>query len=191
MKDVDLQRSIEQALAVEPRPEFAARVRRRIESERSRPWIRPRWAHLAAGLATAAALVSLVVLLPEKEKARPAKPVSVAAANQPPVPREEVTPEPSRVETSEPSAVVTRAVPKPGPAEPEVLIDPREAAAFYRFIEDVQERRIDPAKLEALFQASERAQRIVEIAPDPIASIDPIVVPPLVPVVPDNEGGSL
>ena len=191
MKDVDLKRSIEQALAVEPRPEFAARVRRRIETERSRPWIRPRWAHLAAGLATAAALVSIVVLMPEKERARPAKPVSVANTNQTPSPRGEVTPKPPRVETSEPSAVVTRAVPKPGPAEPEVLIDPREAAAFYQFIEDVQERRIDPAKLEALFQASERAQRIEEITPEPIAAIEPIVVPPLGPVVSDNEGGSL
>jgi hypothetical protein len=86
---------------------------------------------------------------------------------------------------------VTRAVPKPGSAEPEVLIDPREAAAFYQFIEDVQERRIDPSKLEALFQASERAQRIEEITPEPIAAIEPIIVAPLGPVVPDNEGGSL
>jgi hypothetical protein len=142
-------------------------------------------------VATAAALVSVVVLLPEKEHARPAKPATVATTSQPPSPRGGGTPEPSRVQTSAPSAVVTRAVPKPGSVEPEVLIDPREAAAFYQFIEDVQERRIDPAKLEALFQASERAQRIVEIAPDPIAAIEPIVVPPLGPVVPDNEGGSL
>lgn len=191
MKDVDLQRSIEQALAVEPGPEFTARVRRRIESERSRPWIRLRWAHLAAGLATAAALASVVVLLPEREIDDPAKPVTVAATNPPLSSQREVTPEPSRVETSEPSAVVTRAVPKPGSTEPEVLIDPREAAAFYQFIEDVQERRIDPSKLEALFQASERAQRIEEITPEPIAAIEPIVVAPLGPVVPDNEGGSL
>ena len=77
----------------------------------------------------------------------------------------------------------------PHSSEPEVVIDPREAAAFRSFMEDVREQKIDTASLKSLFHAAESAEA-VEIAPLPIAGLEPIDIKPLNPAVTER-GGSL
>ena len=72
-------------------------------------------------------------------------------------------------------------------AEPEVLIDLRETAALQSFLQDVQERKIDPARLEGLFQSAEKV-RNTTIAPMPIAAIEPIVITPLSSAEPETGG---
>jgi hypothetical protein len=71
---------------------------------------------------------------------------------------------------------------RPHSSAPEVVIDPREAAAFRSFMEDMREQKIDPASLESLFQAAESVEA-AEIAPLPIAGLEPIDIKPLNPAV--------
>ncbi len=101
-------------------------------------------------------------------------------------------PLPASANTQASPAIAPKAVSRqarPHSSEPEVVIDPREAAAFRSFIEDVREQKIDPASLESLFQAAESAEA-AEIAPMPIAGLEPIDIKPLNPAVTER-GGSL
>ena len=66
-------------------------------------------------------------------------------------------------------------------------MDLRETAALQSFLQDVQERKIDPARLEGLFQSAEKV-RNTPIAPMPIAAIEPIVITPLSSAEPETGG---
>jgi hypothetical protein len=57
------------------------------------------------------------------------------------------------------------------------------------FIEDVWEQKIDQASLESLFEAADSTES-AEIAPMPIAGLEPIDIKPLNPAVTER-GGSL
>jgi hypothetical protein len=99
---------------------------------------------------------------------------------------EEVAPVPQEVPGVIPRASAARKT----PAEPEVLIDPREAAAFRSFLDGIEKRKIDPVMLEKLFAAAERAQSAV-IEPMPVAGLEPIEIPAVTAPAPEKEGGSL
>jgi hypothetical protein len=75
--------------------------------------------------------------------------------------------------------------------EPEVLFDPREVAAFRKFVEGVQEKRIDLAKLIELQKAAAVPAPIEEIALMPIKDLEPIVIESLTFGARRIEGGSL
>jgi hypothetical protein len=176
MNDEQLNREIEEALATEPSPQFIARVRRQLENEprasRRLPWI-----VLPAGLAATALAVGVLVSEPwiwepsqnvssEQVVVVPVAPVlevpEIAKPIQPPAP-----------------ARITKAVAiQTPPREPEleVLVDPREVAALKRFIHEVQDKKIDPSKLEKLFAAAAAAMDAM-----PIAGLEPIVIEPLSP----------
>jgi hypothetical protein len=174
MNEDQLKREIEEALSVEPSPQFMARVRRGIAAE-PRPQARP-WTLLAVGFASAALMVGILVFLPGKSGSLvPETPKEIARTEAPPSPPIETLP--SSEQTLKP---VARVKPAAGrrPAEPEVLFDPREAAAFRSFMEAVQEKKINASRLDALFEAVERAA--VQIDPMPIAGA-PIEITPLEP----------
>jgi hypothetical protein len=183
MNDEQLKQEIERALAVDPSPQFVARVRLKLAGERLRRPAFP-WRTLAAGVAAAVAVAGVAVYQPRTT-------TTVAPSMTREVP---VTPAPVveivRVESQTHQPVTSRKAAPRRPSEPEVLINPREVEAFRDFIEDVQERRIDPAHLKALFETAERS-RSADLKPTPIAGLERIVVPPLTPAVSDKEGGSL
>jgi hypothetical protein len=172
MNDQQLQKEIEEALAIEPTSHFLARVRRAVETGKQRSAARVKWASAAAGMAAVAVVIGIMVLEPSRpitlESTTPLEAVvlSPAVVTPMPLPLPKATPKPTTIDASRHSA------------ESEVLIDEREVAALRNFLQDVQERKIDPARLEGLFESAERA-RTTAVAPMPIAAIEPIVIAPL------------
>jgi hypothetical protein len=184
MNDDQLKREIEQALSVQPSPQFTARVRTRIGESRKPTWIR--WGVPAAGLSLAAVVVAAVLTEP-KQIASP-KPVEVIRMLQD-----------RKVESPTKNVAVPKAVPvreavQPVAStsrEPEVLFDPREVAAFQKFVEGVRDKRIDLGNLIELQQAASQTAPIEEIALMPIDDLAPIVIESLSPGPRRIEGGRL
>jgi hypothetical protein len=184
MNDDQLKRDIEEALSVRPSPQFSARVRARMAAESPRSsstWIR--WGMPGFALA---AVVAAVLLVEHEENAIP-RPVAIA--RKAPEKKPEAPPMPA----TQPAVSIRRAAQPSTPtvAEPEVLFDPREVAAFRKFIEGVQEERIDLAKLIELQQAASRSVPIEEIALMPLGDFAPIVIESLTIGPRRIEGGSL
>jgi hypothetical protein len=180
MNDEELKKEIEDALGVEPTVGFVARVRRQIANEP-----RGRWMRLpgAAGGLAAAVLVGVVVYQP-RQTVSPIPPTPVVDSRQQ---MEDPAKQDDTLMRSTPAA--PQALHKPRRAEPEVLVDPREAAALYSFLEDVQEQKIDLSKLKGLFEAADKVRAVEDITPMPIADIEPIRVPALNSSLPGIEGG--
>jgi hypothetical protein len=190
LTDSALDREIERALAVEPSPEFVARVRTSIAIEPStHPVWRLSWTFAGAGAAVAAIVFALVVSWPERTVAPAPRLVQVA----PPAP---VAPQPSAV--SDPSTVrspeaVARRAHKPvalqqdaspstkafafQTSEPEILIDSREAAALQRLISGVRDGRVD---LSPVLHAT--TPTAMELPPITDLIIAPLSIEPLAPV---------
>jgi hypothetical protein len=156
LTDAALDREIEAALAVEPSPEFLARVRLSLAAEPARPSWR-RWAFVGAAAAAAAAVLVIatwrvpVARAPRasvasgaaargadavvRHSSRPAEPARVAAARPRP-PR--AAPAPRAVEarpTLEEAGV---------PALPEVLFSETERQALAMLLTGVQHGEIPP-----------------------------------------------
>jgi hypothetical protein len=184
MNDDWLRHEIEKAFAVEPSPQFLARVRRHIASERRTRGRRLPW--IAPSLGIAAVIVAVILVLPSRHET----PSPSSAGIQPGVPDVPTLP-PKEAHEPVARAVKPQVVHTLRRSEPEVLIDPREAAAFRNFLEDVHEKKIDPSSLAGLLQAAEKARLVEDIAPMPIAGLEPIHVPPLESSVPVKEGESL
>jgi|SRR5688572_28844141 len=171
MNDEQLRKEIEETLAVEPSPQFLARVRRQIESESRRSRIGLPWKALAASLATGMVLLGVFLFEPPFERSSDVLTSTTTTVWVPgPVPERS---EPPLLPTVAARPVVSRA------PEPRVVIDPRETAALQSFLEDVQEKRIDLAGLGKLFESAERAVRTTSTGPAAIAEVEPIVVKPL------------
>jgi len=181
MNDDPLKREIEEAVAVEPSSQFAARVRQHIADQAARRparWPRKFW---VPALTMAAVVVAVLVYRPEQTSA-PVPPERTTVVTPLKVPAPKPPSPPTVKATSEAPAL------KKAPVQPEALFDPRETAAFRSLVEGIQEQRIDPSMLEALFEAAERS-RSAAIEPMPVAGLEPIVIPPV--TVPEKEGGSL
>ncbi|HET9942603.1 MAG TPA: hypothetical protein VFR05_04640 [Terriglobia bacterium] len=186
MNEEQLRRDIEEALAVEPSPQFLARVRRQLEAESRRSRFRLPWKVLAAGLATGIVLAGLplVALRTSHLPVPTATTIRLAA----PAVEEQIQELPATELPLRPKDSV-QAVIKRSP-QPQVIIDPRETAALRSFLNDVQERRIDPNGLGELFDLAEHAARPARIIPATIIGFEPIVVKPLN-LTASDEGGSL
>jgi hypothetical protein len=181
MSDATLRREIEQALSVEPSPEFLPRVRAALPSDgRLSPWkVQSVW---LGGLLTAVAIVAVFVMtnrpvmpelgrLPDPPKltaASPEEPTSVPEARKPQVrevSRKKPVPHASKSST-----------------EPEVLISKSESAALKRLMRGLTEGRVEPAASDSSgIRAAEPPKAIVV---PPISAILPIAIEPL-----DFEGG--
>jgi hypothetical protein len=184
MNDEQLTKELEEALGIEPSPQFLARVRRQIESESRRRPLRRAWATAAGIVAAAVVVVGMVISEPEKPAplqhttaSQVEPPFALAELPTTSIPSTDPTP---RVESTRP---VRRSV------EPEVLIDPRETVAFQSFLKDIQEKKLDPERLERLFEAAAKIGTTT-IEPMPIAAIEPIVIMPLS-LAPSEAGGDL
>jgi hypothetical protein len=180
MNDDQLKHDIEEALSVNPSPEFTARVRTRIAaikegSRTSAAWIR--WSIAGAGLTAAAIMIVVVV----SEPAETLVPQPMPIARVAPELEEEVPATPA----PEPIKEATKA------REPEILIDPREAVALRKFVEGAQKNRIDVGQLIALQRQATRSLIIEDIALMPLDTLEPIVIAPLSSEVRSIEGESL
>lgn len=175
--DAALEREIAQALAVDPSPEFLPRVRTRIASEAPPAAWRLPWTWVAAG-AMAAVVVFAVVLarsnLSETFEggSRPVLDARTFADLSAPLPSSD-----RRVP---PLASVRR--PESGRAEPEILIDAREATALSALLSGVRGRRIDLTAL-----ARERSNAATAGTGSNEITIQPIVIA-AIPFVPSTEG---
>jgi hypothetical protein len=177
MNDDQLTREIEQALSVNPSPQFVARVRTRIAARREASWLR--WSFGALALASVAVVVALGPL--ESKQTSVLAPAEVVV--KVPQPKADGPPMPTLQGTAQKSTPIK--------AEPEVLFDPREAAAFQKFVEGVRDKRIDLGQLVELQQAASQTAPIEEIALMPIDDLAPIVIESLSSGPRRIEGGSL
>jgi hypothetical protein len=165
----DLDRHIQEALAVDPSPEFNARVRMRLAEEPAPARLSAAW--LTCGATAFAVVVVLSVLVPgRREVAPPAAdvvlplPVSNAAVAEPAMP-----PEPQRAVVEPPRPVHRRSA-----APPIVLVPTAEREAFRRFLEAVADNRLivpPPA-----VPPADAPLSVAEI------TIEPVVIQPIEPV---------
>ena len=182
MNDAALERDIERALAVDPSPEFVARVRTRIAEEPSPATRRFGW--LFAGVATAAvaaSVVALVMFRPD-QRVEPATRLLISHSLESPV----VVPMLSQGLVREPRT--THLERRTSNAEPrttnlerpssEPLFDLRETIALQRLIASVRDGRVDLTPL-------------LKEAPMALQSLDELVIPPIAiePLVPGGGEG--
>jgi len=171
--DKALDRHIEALLAVEPSPEFLARVRRRIAHAPEASAWKFRWMFAGAG-ALAAVIVAVRMIIPAHEPAR------VEAPDEPPVAAgRSAERTPSVVEP----AVRSQNVSKTGVKQPEVLIAAGEAAALRRLMNgplvQLPAGFLEPATMEL---------QLREIEIKPLAIPAPVTIEPIEPPAPLFEG---
>jgi len=182
MTDRALDRELQAILAVNPPPEFVARVRTRIASEPQRSAAWSMW--MFASAAAAAAVVAIVVVVSRgvpREGAAPSKPLASRV----------LTPMAVLVSDIDRRLTRSRALPRAAPraaslataampqrAADDVLVDPREAAAIRALIRRVRTGGIDLAPvLNASTPTAMELAPVVEITIPDIA-IDPIAPAP-------------
>lgn len=162
--DVALNRELTRALAIDPSPEFVARVRQRIAHEPvPSPWGLSRftWRFAVAG-AMAAVVIAIVV-----SRTAPSKPTAIekpvlaartlpGAGTLPAGVVAELAPPPRALPTETAVAQAFRPAKKnvaqafrAAILQPEILIDRRQAVAFRNLIAGLRDGRIDPASLPA------------------------------------------
>jgi hypothetical protein len=185
MSDAALEREIEQALSVEPSPEFLPRVRAAIPSDGGlRPW-KMRWVWLGA-LSTAVAIVAVFLMtnrsvMPEPRRLPDPPKVSVAAPEVPILVPEAPNPPVREVTRRKPVLHTSNGASKLSTG-PEVLISKSESAALKRLMRGLREGRVEPATFDSSgIRAAEPPKAIVV---PPISAILPIAIEPL-----DFEGG--
>ena len=110
MNDEQLQKELEEALAIEPTPHFLARVRREVETGKQRSAARVKWASATAGMAAVAVVVGIMLLEPSRpitpESTTPPEAVvlSPAVETPTPLPSPKATPKPTTIHVSPHSA---------------------------------------------------------------------------------------
>jgi hypothetical protein len=189
MIDAALTREIEDAFAVDPSPQFAARVFANRPERRT--W-RFSWTFVMAASAAAAAIVAAVLVMPGRRARTPAPVARLVIATLPPVPLVNVPapPETPRVAAAPSTTSVASVVPvtsRPAPSaprvavvqssEPEVLFAKDESAALQRLMRGITRGAVDPATL------SEPTTAIAAIQPRqivlaPLADVSPITIEP-------------
>jgi hypothetical protein len=184
MNDAALERDIERALAVDPSPEFLARVRTRIAEKPSPASRRFGWRFAVVATAAVAAAVVLAIfngspvrkpptalLLASRSIGSVVEVPSVDGVGADPRVRPE---SPSSVGPTHGSAPTTTGV----AVEPTTLFDARETMALQRLIAGVRDARVDLAPL-------------LKEAPMALQSLDNLVIPPITiePLVPGGVEG--
>jgi hypothetical protein len=174
-RDSELDREIERLLSVDPSPEFVARVRTHVARNRGQAYPYFKWA--LAGAAAAAAIILFVVFVPALqpgELARHEPVVAVPLVPSPPPPVESPVAPPAATRS------VRYATHARGQVDPEVLVDPGEAAALQRFLDGVHDGTIDLAKLAEIRRFTAELRPPEDITPMPIAALEPITIDPLI-----------
>lgn len=159
----DVDREIQQALAVDPSPEFQARVRIRLSEEPQRSRLGIGW--IVSGAAALAAVALLAVFVSSRDDVAPRAPDPVAAAVQ----------TAAAAEPAPPPAVEQAALAPPAPIRGNrtevVLVPAAEREAFRRFVRAATENGLAYAV----------AREGVDDAPlsVPELAIEPIVIAPI------------
>jgi hypothetical protein len=136
----ELLADLDRALAIEPSPSVAARVRTSLAGETNRSWFLMHWRGMAIG---AAALVAVAAIVRPAfdQPTVPSTLLAASAAEQPvpaPVGGPVATPAP-RISTVPPS-VARRAEPRP---EPEVIVSPSQRLALDQLAAAVRDGRVN------------------------------------------------
>ena len=160
-----LERRIEHALAVEPPPEFVARVRTRIEREPAPSNLFLLWRPAAAGVLAITIAVAVIVTSIDRNTASLVSDPPVAASVSEPAPAATEAPPPPirdvRVAPSVRRTVATRSSSR--------IVDERTALRL--LITNIREGRIDAAELKDL--EAPRFEPVREISIEPI-DIEPV-----------------
>ena len=159
-----LERRIEHALAVEPSPEFVARVRTRIEREPAPSTWFVWWRPAAAGVLAMTIAIAVIVTSIDRNTASLVSDPPVAASVSEPAPSATAAPPPGREAVVAPAA--TRTVATPSSSR---IVDERTALRL--LITNIREGRIDAAELRDL--EAPRFEPIREISIEPI-DIEPV-----------------
>jgi hypothetical protein len=173
--DADLDRELEAAVAVNPSPEFAARVRMRVRSERAAFWPALSWWVAAAG----AVVVAVVVGWPRPN-------LSPATQDPPVAPDFRPAPQRAPIQDAAAAAAVSPAPERPAPGktaatsirrsaspdQPELLIAAGEARALQQLFAGVRQGLVDLSSLQPV-PASAALQPPSVIAFQPI-TFEPI-----------------
>ena len=175
--DRALDREIELALAVQPSPEFVARLRAAVTAGSPPP--RPPWIWIgasAAGVAIAVVLLVGSVFAPERGDLPqpPQLAVSPHLVSIPPnrlVPEIRVLEAPHRASRASTVKLNARRV------EPEVLLAADESAALKRLMRGPRQGRVDPSTFDS-FALQQAAPPRAIVVPG-IAEISPIAIEPL------------
>lgn len=176
LDDQALGREIEEALAVDPSPEFLARVRTRIGSEtmslaRGRAW----WL-VGAGALAIAVVAAVIVGRLEREPASE-QVIAMPAVESPPTaaPAKRSMSPPARTVVTPEQAAGRRRGPVQLAAritESEVLVAPGEATALRLLVATIREGRIDPSVLD-------RRAVAAPLESAPLEPLDEIAIQPL------------
>ena len=173
-----IDRELRSALEAEPSPGFLPHARRRAaEKERPPAWLSLPWL-VPAGIGLAVLMGGILVgrrstpppVAQEPAIIRPTpappreSPAPDVAAAAPAPGRRPIAPQPAR---SEPI--------RPPPREPEVLLPAGEEAAFQRFVQDMQERRVDRISLLAAGLETGDVESIAVAA----VEVEPLAIEPL------------
>jgi len=176
-------KELEAALAVEPSPAFAARVRARVTEPRSRRvWLR--WQGMAAAAVMGLAVLGAVAWQVKVGEVR-TPPLQTAVELTGPAVAGITAPAPMDRATAVAQALPTdapRIQPAVAPA-PEVLVPSDQAIALNRLLAGLRERRTATAS------AAESAAVVIEELPQIIpVRLEPIKIDPLVPNSPPSGG---
>jgi hypothetical protein len=194
VNDDILTRDLERALAVDPSPEFVARVRARIAEEPSPA--SPPFGWLFAGVAIAAVAAAVVLAVFVDSPARQTAPATAPLLASRSITSSIVVPDvgPAKAGPHEDRGLREGAGPRTPsfvgsgfsrtytmPGEPAILIDAREMMALQRLIAGVRDARVDLTPL--LKEAT--------AAPMVLQPIDGLVIPPITiePLVPGGVEG--
>jgi hypothetical protein len=178
LSDSALQREIEEALAVQPSPEFVARVRAAVAADSMRAWPR-HWIWLglatsAIGLVIGAALVRpdpiQLTVLRELPRTHVAVPVQLPSFAE--LPKTDL-----RRASTKAAATRVAKVRSASASEPEVLISKDEAEALKRLMRGLPRGEVDPSTFNQSRMLAAGPPPAIVVAP--IASIEPIAIEPL------------
>jgi hypothetical protein len=178
LSDVELEREIEQALSVEPSPDFVARVRTVVTADRVRAGWHGTWIWL--GVATSGIALATVLLLTRSEplqlpvlKELPrAHEMSSALPSLPRLPVPDLHPRSPRTPRARGAKAVSEFAP-----EPEVLIAQDEAATLKRLMRGRRTGRVEPSTLEPSRVAQAGPPPTIVVSP--LRAIAPITIDPL------------
>ena len=187
MIDDALAREIEDALAVEPSPQFVARVLANTPERRT--W-RFSWTFAVAAAGAAAAIVAAVLVMPRRgaHTPTPAAPLqiatlppmsaspSVAPAAQAEEPRVASAPATASVA---PVAAAVPVVRRAQTKEPEVLFAKDELAALQRLTRGITRGAVDPETLSGPTETAIAAIQTAHIVLAPLPEISPVALEPL------------
>jgi hypothetical protein len=188
--DATLERDVEQALAVDPSPEFLARLREGIANESvSSGWGIP-WRWVGAGSAIAAIAITMLMFRPATPRPgdllapRPvaSKPAASPVASLPRAPGEQ-----ARIVRHRRSPAVTSGVVRTRRAEPEVLIAKDEAAALKRLMRGLRQGVVEPSTSGEQLTGIQAIRPPEPIVVLPIMAMLPVAIEPL--RSPAREGG--